>query len=57
MLSTSLQAALVGECEMTQVLMAEWHHKRPAEYLAHKRRSIRAAMHNIGNSAETAILV
>ena len=52
-----LQQALVGELEMTQALMAEWHKKRPADYLAHKRRSIHAAVHNIGKTQKSPILV
>lgn len=57
MLSKALKAALVGECEMTQALMSEWHGKRPAEYLAHKRSAIRAALNDVAPPSKAAILV
>ena len=43
-LSPELQAALDGQAEMTCKLMYEWAVKRPAEYRAHKIRSIQAAL-------------
>lgn len=55
-LSVPLQAALVGEQEMTQALMGEWAQKRPEEYRRHKIESIRRAVSGLAESQIAAIL-
>ena len=55
-LSMALQAALGGQAEMTAQLMCEWQVKRPAEYRAHKVRSIQAAMSGLIDPVDPAIM-
>ena len=55
-LSMALQAALGGQAEMTAELMCEWQVKRPAEYRAHKVRSIQAALSGLVEQSDPAIM-
>lgn len=55
-LSMALQAALGGQAEMTAELMCEWQVKRPAEYRAHKVRSIQAALSGLVEPSDLALM-